>query len=80
MQIKLARKELEDKPSLVSLDKIEKQFSKEDGLIMYFDRDNENKDMMSLIKKFEDKGLSVHFNKVKYGLIEKDYVYSIQVL
>lgn len=79
MELKLARMELDSKPKTISLEKIEATV-KQSGKIFYFDKDNSHKDLIALIKHFEQKGLSVYHRTVKYGLDENDYMYEVHIL
>jgi hypothetical protein len=47
----------------------------------YFHRDTSYKNLMDLIDKLkEEKGFSVYFREVKYGLDENDYMYEMHTL
>jgi len=47
----------------------------------YFNRDTSYKNLMDLIDKLKDeKGFSVYFREVKYGLDENDYMYEMHIL
>ncbi|WP_353661844.1 HP0268 family nuclease [Hydrogenimonas sp. SS33] len=80
MELKAARKELNAKPKAVSLDKIEKEVEKEGDKIFYFDRENSHKDLMEMVEHFEEKGYSVYFREIRYGLDENDYLYEVHIL
>jgi len=80
MELKLARKELSGKPKPIDIEKIEEAVEKEGDKIFYFDRENSHKDLMELVEYFEQKGYSVYFREVKYGLDENDYLYEVHIL
>jgi GTPase involved in cell partitioning and DNA repair len=80
MELKAARTELNAKPKTITLDKIEKEIEKEGQKIFYFDRENSHKDLMEMVEHFEEKGLSVYFREIRYGLDENDYLYEVHIL
>ncbi|BCD60786.1 MULTISPECIES: HP0268 family nuclease [unclassified Nitratiruptor] len=80
MELKLARQELSSKPKTISVEKIEEAVQKEGNKIFYFDRENSHKDLVELVEYFEEKGYSVYFREVKYGLDENDYIYEVHIL
>ena len=80
MELKLARETLKSKPKTITLEKIEEVLTKEKDKIFYFDRENSHKDLMDLVDYFEEKGYSVYFREVKYGLDENDYIYEVHIL
>ena len=80
MELKLARQTLDAKPKTISLEKIEEMVKKEGDKIFYFDRENSHKDLMDMVDYFEERGFSVYFREVKYGLDENDYIYEVHIL
>ena len=80
MELKLARETLASKPKKIDIKKIEEAVEKEGNKIFYFDRENSHKDLMELVDYFEEKGYSVSFREVKYGLDENDYIYEVHIL
>ena len=80
MELKLARVNLKSKPKKVELAKVEEMFSKGKAVIVYFDKENSHKDLLSLQDHFESQGKSFYMNEVKYGLSEDDYMYEVHVL
>lgn len=80
MELKLARAELNKAPKSISLEEIEKLVNKNGQEIFYFDRENSQKDMQSLIKFFEKKGLSVYHIVIKYGLSDDEYMYEVHII
>ena len=80
MELKLARTELKAKPKKISIEKIEEEVKKEGNKIFYFDRENSHKDLMNLVDYFEERGYSVYFREVRYGLDENDYIYEVHIL
>lgn len=80
MELKLARQTLDAKPKTITLEKIEEMVKKEGDKILYFDRENSHKSLMDMVDYFEEKGYSVYFREVKYGLDENDYIYEVHIL
>lgn len=80
MNIKLARKELNGKPEIVSVDSLIKGAKEAGQKIFYFDKDNSHKDIMALADKFEKSGFSIYFREIRYGLDENDYMYEMHVI
>ena len=80
MNLKFARTEIEQKPKKAELAKIETNLEKEDGVIMYFDRDNSHKDLLELQGYFEEKGKSFYMSEVKYGLADNEYMYQVHIV
>ena len=80
MELKLARSELKSKPKSIKLEKIEEEVEKEGEKIFYFDRENAHKDLVELVDYFENRGFSVYFREVKYGLDDNDYLYEVHIL
>ena len=80
MNLKFARTEIEQKPKKAELAKIESNLEKEDGVIMYFDRDNSHKDLLELQGYFEEKGKSFYMSEVKYGLADNEYMYQVHIV
>ena len=80
MELKLARETLASKPKKIDIKKIEEAVEKEGNKIFYFDRENSHKDLMELVDYFEERGYSVYFREVKYGLDENDYIYEVHIL
>jgi len=80
MELKTARKELNTKPKSMAVEKIEKEVEKEGDKIFYFDRENSHKDLMAMVEHFEEKGYSVYFREIRFGLDENDYLYEVHIL
>lgn len=80
MSLKVARTDLKAKPKSIELKKIEEMSAKEESLILYFDRDNTHKDMLSLQDHFEEKGKSFYMREVRYGLSDSEYMYEVHIL
>ena len=78
MKLKLARTTLKSKPKTVELSKLEEMLPKRS--IFYFDRENSHKEIMELIKYFEEKGFNVYMREVKYGLNEDEYIYEVHIV
>ncbi|MBN2815833.1 MAG: hypothetical protein JXQ67_04070 [Campylobacterales bacterium] len=80
MDLKIARTELDAKPKKIDLEKIEAMVEKEESTILYFDKDNSHKDLLTLQDHFEAKGKSFYMNEVKYGLSDNDYMYQVHIM
>ncbi len=80
MDILIARKELADKPTKVTLTTLKNEIKETPNKIFYFDRDNSHKNMMSLVDSFEDDGYNVYFREVKYGLADEEYMYEVHIM
>ncbi|WP_456323728.1 HP0268 family nuclease [Hydrogenimonas sp.] len=80
MELKAARTEINAKPKTISVEKIEKELAKNGQKIFYFDRENSHKDLMEMVEYFEEKGFSVYFREIRYGLDENDYLYEVHIL
>jgi len=78
MKLKLARTTLETKPKSIDIEKLEEQL--EEKSIFYFDKDNTHKEILALIKHFEDEGYSVYMREIKYALTEGDYSYEVHIV
>ncbi len=78
MKLKLARTTLKSKPKTIELAKIEEMLPKKS--IFYFDKDNSHKEIMELIKYFEEKDFNVYMREVKYGLNEDEYIYEVHIV
>jgi len=80
MELKLARSELDANPKTITLDKLTEEIGNDSQKIFYFDKSNSHKDLMEVVKKFEELGFSVYFKEVRYGLDEDDYMYQVHIL
>ena len=80
MELKLARTQINSKPKVIKLDKIEEIVNKEGQNIFHFDGDNSHKDLVSMVEYFEEKDYSVYLREVKFGLDDNDYIYEIHIL
>jgi len=78
MKLKLARTTLETKPKSIDIEKLEEQL--EEKSIFYFDKENTHKEILALIKHFEDEGYSVYMREIKYALTEGDYSYEVHIV
>jgi lipopolysaccharide export LptBFGC system permease protein LptF len=79
MKILLARKSINEKPKSTTLESIEEELQDSDK-IYYFDKDNSHKNMMTLVKHFENKNRSVYFQEIKYGLDDSEYLYEVHIV
>jgi hypothetical protein len=80
MELKLARAELTAKPKSVAFDKLLDSIKQNGSAIVYFDKSNSHKDLMSVVKKFESEGFSVYLKEIRYGLDQEDYLYQVHIL
>lgn len=80
MNLKLARSEINAKPKVVSIKKIEEEIESCKQKIFYFDKENSHKDMLLFVEHFEKLGFSVYHRSVQYGLNENDYMYEVHIL
>lgn len=80
MELKLARTELDTKPKKVDLKKITEMVEKTNSSILYFDRENSHKDLLSLQDHFESTGKSFYMREVKFGLSASEYMYEVHIL
>ena len=80
MEVLLAKKELNIKAKKVKVEKLLDSLKANHEEIFYFDKENNHKDMMSIVDKIEDAGYSVHFREVKYGLADDEYIYELHAL
>lgn len=80
MDTKKARIELDKKPSKLSTDQIEKDLDSNGQTFVYLDRDNPAKDIKKLCDYFINKGCNVHYNEIRYGLDDSDYLYEMHII
>lgn len=80
MELKIARASALKKPKKIEVNKIEDMVSKEGSAILYFDRENSHKDLLSLQEHFENDGKSVYVREVRFGLAENEYMYEVHIL
>ncbi|RLA72402.1 MAG: hypothetical protein DRG24_03110 [Epsilonproteobacteria bacterium] len=80
MELKTARSEHTGKPKKVDIKKIDDMVTKEESVILYFDRENSHKDLLELQDHIEAKGKSFYMREVKYGLSENEYMYEVHIL
>ncbi len=80
MDLKIARAELKLKPKKIEVSKIEDIVTKDESVILYFDRDNTHKDLLELQDHFETQGKSFYMREVKFGLSENEYMYEVHII
>lgn len=80
MELKIARSQTDKKPKKVDVEKIESMVEKEGSVILYFDRENSHKDLLSLQEHFENEGRSVYMREVRFGLADNEYMYEVHIL
>ncbi len=68
MELKLAKKTLEDKPKNITLDEIIKTAESNGSATFYLDKDNSLKDLQKMRQTLEKSNKSVHISELKYGL------------
>lgn len=61
-----------------SVDKFLEKVKKDN--FYYFHRETSYKNLMDLQEQLEEKGFSVYFREVKFGLDEQDYMYELHTL
>lgn len=79
MDFKIARTQPNEKPKTTTLAKIEEALEAGQNFF-YFDKENSHKDLQSLVKHFEKKGVSIYHRVVRYGLDDEDYMYEVHIL
>lgn len=80
MELKIARSHTDKKPKKIEVDKIEGMVEKDGSVILYFDRENSHKDLLSLQEHFENEGKSVYMREVRFGLADNEYLYEVHIL
>lgn len=80
MELKIARSNTTKKPKKIEVKKIEEMVEKEGSTILYFDRENSHKDLLSLQEHFENEGKSVYMREVRFGLADSEYLYEVHIL
>lgn len=80
MELKIARNNTAKKPKKIDVEKIGDMVAKEGSVLLYFDRENSHKDLLSLQEHFENEGKSVYMREVRYGLADNEYMYEIHIL
>ena len=80
MELKLARHEHDAKPKKIDLKKIEDMLEKNSSIILYFDRENSHKNLLSLQDHFEKVGKSFYMREVRFGLSSNEYMYEVHIL
>lgn len=80
MNLKIARKSLNEKPVSISLEEIEQAVLGDGQKFFYLDQDNADKDILKLVRHFEKKGVSIYHRQVKYGLDEQDFLIEVHIL
>lgn len=81
MDIKLAREQIDKKPTKISIKKLEEMIdSSTNGSFFYCDKENTEKEMGEIVKYFEKKHKRVFVREVRYGLDMGDFMYEVHVL
>lgn len=80
MDILIARTDIGEKPTKVTLTKVKEELKELGEKIYYFDKENSHKNMMSLVDSLEGEGYNVYFREVKFGLADDEYIYELHAL
>lgn len=80
MDLKLARKELNEKQKTISLKEIEKQVEENGSATFYLDKDNSIKDIQKMRISLEKNSKSVHWNELRYGLDKDSFLYELHII
>ena len=80
MELLLAREELKDKPKKTTVEKVIQNIDPLEHNIIYFDKDNSHKNMVSAVDSLESEGYNVYFREIKFGLCEDEYMYELHVV
>ena len=85
MEIKIAPMDLGQEPQVLQIESLlQKQANKKEDVqgiqIMYFDKQNSNKDLQKAKAFLETKGKIVYINEVRYGRDAKDFIYEFRIL
>ena len=85
MEIKIAPMDLGQEPQVLQIESLlQKQANKKEDVqgiqIVYFDKQNSNKDLQKAKAFLESKGKIVYINEVRYGLDAKDFIYEFRIL
>ncbi len=80
MDYKLARAELSLEPQIISMGEIDDLIKSERETIIYFDRENSEKNLLKLKKHFEDRGHNTYLRPIKFGLDENDMIYEFHII
>ncbi len=80
MDLKLAKKDPNDAPSVISLSEIERQVEEKGGATFYLDKDNSIKDLQKMRAHFEKGTKSVHFNELRFGLDKDCFIYELHII
>lgn len=51
-----------------------------DGGFYYLNRDTKEKDLVKIVKAFQNKKRSAILHRITYGLDEKDFVYELHII
>lgn len=81
MDIKLAREQIDGKPTKISIKKLEEMLENDtNGSFFYCDKDNTEKEIQAIIEYFEKKGKRIFLRQVRYGLDVGDFMYEVHIL
>lgn len=80
MDLKLARKDLNEKQKTISLEEIEKQVEEKGSATFYLDKDNSIKDIQKMRLSLEKNSKSVHWNELRYGLDKDSFLYELHII
>lgn len=82
MELKLAKELNAKTPKKAKLEDLFQEIldAKKDSAFLYFDKENNHKDLQKAKAFLESKGKAVFLNEVRYGLDPKDYIYSFHII
>ncbi|RAX54951.1 hypothetical protein CCY99_02070 [Helicobacter sp. 16-1353] len=80
MDLKLARKDSNEKQKMISLEEIEKQVEEKGSATFYLDKDNSIKDIQKMRTQLEKNSKSVHWNELRFGLDKDSFLYELHII
>lgn len=80
MELKLSKKELNEKQKTISLEEIEKKVEEKGSATFYLDKDNSIKDIQKMRTILEKNSKSVHWNELRYGLDKDNFLYELHII
>ncbi len=80
MNLKLAKKDLNDEISTITLNEIEKRLESNGDITLYLDKENSIKDLQKMCAHFEKNSKSLHFNELRFGLDKDCFLYELHII
>ncbi|RDU64179.1 HP0268 family nuclease [Helicobacter sp. MIT 14-3879] len=80
MELKLAKKELEDEQQTISLKEIQNQVETNGSATFYLDNDNPIKDIQKMRATLDKNLKSVHLNELRYGIDKNSFLYELHII